>query len=560
MRDITLEDTIYFDFTTRAFATGIPGTLGGTPVLSVLEENNATPITAGVSVDVDRASVTGLNMATIVATAANGYEDGKGYSVYISTGTVDSVSVIGEVVAQFTIGASAAAIDLANGTDGLGAIKTDSAAILIDTNEVQGKLPTNQFMGSSDGEDDDGNIATILIDTTEIGVAGVGLTNLGGVSTAMRDDIADGVADEVFTGAAHNVINSFARRLRQLQDAGSYNGGIYVDTVNGSAGTTPGENGTDRAPVDNMADANTLAASENFSRFFIAPGSSVTFAASQENQTFLGINWTLALGGQAISGSHFTGANISGIGTGTSEAHFDHCEIGAVTVDESHFDDCDITATATLSEAAVYHFNNCNHGGGTPLIDFGAAIGNTTVHVHGWQGACNVSNMGQAGTDVLHFTSSNGLLTLNSNNIGGTVHLNGVFALVNNGSGQTINQDGRVNRDVSLVLVDTAEIGVAGAGLTDLGGMSSGMKTEVNDEVKDVTDTDTSGQPGQGAPPATASLRSKMDDLHKAWRNLKTNDGTTTQLFADDGTTVDAKQTTSESGGTVTKSEWVTGP
>jgi len=133
MRDIVLEETFYLDFTTRAFATGIPTVLAGTPGLSVLEENNATPITTGVSVSVDRASVVGLNMATIVATAANGYESGKGYSVYISTGTVSGVSVVGEVVGQFTIDASAAAQDLANGTDGLGAIKTDTAAILIDT-------------------------------------------------------------------------------------------------------------------------------------------------------------------------------------------------------------------------------------------------------------------------------------------------------------------------------------------------------------------------------------------------------------------------------------------
>lgn len=103
MRDITLEDTFYHDFTTLAFATGIPTTLLGTPVLSVLEENNVTPITAGVSVSVDRASIVGLNMATIVATAANGYESGKTYSIYISTGTVDGVSVVGEIVGQFSI-------------------------------------------------------------------------------------------------------------------------------------------------------------------------------------------------------------------------------------------------------------------------------------------------------------------------------------------------------------------------------------------------------------------------------------------------------------------------
>lgn len=129
MRDIVLEETIYMDFTTRSFSTGVPTVLSGTPVLSVLEENNATPITAGVSVSVDRASVVGLNMAIIVATAANGYEAGKGYSVYVSTGTVGGVSVVGEVVAQFTIDASSASQDLSNGTDGLTVLKAGIDAI-----------------------------------------------------------------------------------------------------------------------------------------------------------------------------------------------------------------------------------------------------------------------------------------------------------------------------------------------------------------------------------------------------------------------------------------------
>lgn len=128
MRDITLADTIYILFSTRAFATGIPGTLGGTPVVSAYENDSATQITAGITLGVDHDSVTGLNLLTIVATGANGYENGKDYSLIITTGTVDSVSVVGEVVGSFTIGRSAASVDLANGTDGLGALK-----VLIDT-------------------------------------------------------------------------------------------------------------------------------------------------------------------------------------------------------------------------------------------------------------------------------------------------------------------------------------------------------------------------------------------------------------------------------------------
>jgi hypothetical protein len=137
MRDITLGITFYHYFTTRAFATGIPTTLAGTPVISAYEDNNVTQITAGVSVTADFDSVTGLNLITVVATTGNGFENGKSYALVITTGTVGGVSVVGEVVGEFTIGQSAAAVDLANGTDGLGAIKTETAAILVDTNELQ---------------------------------------------------------------------------------------------------------------------------------------------------------------------------------------------------------------------------------------------------------------------------------------------------------------------------------------------------------------------------------------------------------------------------------------
>lgn len=103
--DFALGTTFRFCFTTRRFSTGAPYTLAGTPALSVKESGNDTPITAGITLDVDTCAtpVTGLNEAEIVATSGNGYESGKSYSVYISAGTVDSVSVVGEVVYQFTI-------------------------------------------------------------------------------------------------------------------------------------------------------------------------------------------------------------------------------------------------------------------------------------------------------------------------------------------------------------------------------------------------------------------------------------------------------------------------
>lgn len=45
---------------------------------------------------------------------------------------------------------------------------TDIDAILVDTNEIQGKLPTNKIMGSSDVDNHDTDIDAILVDTNEI--------------------------------------------------------------------------------------------------------------------------------------------------------------------------------------------------------------------------------------------------------------------------------------------------------------------------------------------------------------------------------------------------------
>lgn len=106
--DYPLGETIHFLFTTRSFSTGAPAQLGGTPVLSVYEDASTTQITSGVSLGVDHDTVTGLNLATVIATSGNGYESGKSYHVVITTGTVGGVSVVGEVVGHFTVERAAA--------------------------------------------------------------------------------------------------------------------------------------------------------------------------------------------------------------------------------------------------------------------------------------------------------------------------------------------------------------------------------------------------------------------------------------------------------------------
>lgn len=113
-----------------------------------------------------------------------------------------------------------------------------------------------------------------------------------------------------------------------------------------------------------------------------------------------------------------------------------------------------------------------------------------------------------------------------------------------------------VSADVAAVKVDTAA--TLAAVDTEVAAILAAVDTEVASILALLNSART--EPAQGAPPVNPNMATKVDYLYKSWRNKKDNDGTTTKLYADDATTVDHKQATSEAAGTVTKGEWATGP
>jgi hypothetical protein len=295
-------------------------------------------------------------------------------------------------------------------------------------------------------------------DATRIIIAYNGTTKEITFDEAWPDTIADGddfdlraehihpvsqiafeIWDEILTGGTHNIVDSAARRLRNLQEFGSYeNGNVYIDTINGNAGTTDHESGTIFNAVDSIADANTIGASLHLTGRHLAPLSSITFAASQEGETFCGNNWTLALGGQSISGTHIQGANVSGICSGANEPEFHDCHTGIMTIPPAIFVGCDLRGLITLPVGEM-HFRHCS-GDDSFAIDFGAAIANTTVNMSDFSGVITVSNLGASGTDILN-VRGHGRLIFDASCVGGTVNWDGHFTVINNGSGITITPD-----------------------------------------------------------------------------------------------------------------------
>jgi len=102
--DFDTSTVVYGKFSTYRPSTGAAFTLAGTPALSVYKDNSTTQSTTGVTLTVDFDAVTGLHHFAI-DTSADGtfYSAGSFFDIVITTGTVDSISVVGTVVASFTI-------------------------------------------------------------------------------------------------------------------------------------------------------------------------------------------------------------------------------------------------------------------------------------------------------------------------------------------------------------------------------------------------------------------------------------------------------------------------
>lgn len=258
------------------------------------------------------------------------------------------------------------------------------------------------------------------------------------------------VWDRALTGATHNGATTAGRRLRTLQEFQGYeNGSIWVDTVNGVAGTVNFENGTVENPVLTLADALTLATSLSMTRFTIINGSTITLTSTLNNYVFFGDRWTLDLNGQDVGGTHFEGAEISGVSLGT-EAHYHNCNFSTVTLSNSHATHCRFSGTITLSSTGDYHFSDCHSGiAGTsaPIIDMGVAVVDVNLNIRHYSGGIDLRNLGQAGTDTISM-EGNGQLILNANCVGGEVAIRGLIKLVDNSSGVAIDDDSRYSRSL----------------------------------------------------------------------------------------------------------------
>ncbi len=352
------------------------------------------------------------------------------------------------------------------------------------------------------------------------------------------------------------------------------------------------------------------------------PGSDDDLSEAMDGYEFRGAAYSLGLGSQSIDGSTFINAIITGIGEATgTQPIFERCLIGAATIPPARLNNCGLgysggTFTAA-ADAGEYVFDfpySLAPGAGTVTFDYSNVTGATGINMRGYRGGstytlnsdCTLSHevlvgggttittgggdaeirgicrdltLTMSAAETVQFAGITGDITLNGTTTA-TVNLDGVAGKVTDStSAATVTDQTVKGPNVNLILADTGELQtdwtdggrldlildiIAADTTTDIPALIAALNdistADVNAQVVDVIDTDTSGEPAQGAPGATLSLRAKIDWLYKSWRNKKTQTATTWSLFNDDAATVDSKATVSDDTTTATKGEIVSGP
>jgi hypothetical protein len=205
--DFAEDATLDFKWATND-AAGASITRATDGTVSVYVGNSATQLTTGVTDTEDFDSVTGVHHCRIDLSSSATYAPGSECQVVLSGATIDGESV-SAVLAHFSIERAGGALALLKGANGLAALKGDTAAILVDTDELQtdwangGRLDLILDARASQASVDtvDSNVDAVLADTGTDGVAVAAGAKTGYSLAADQSGVTIGTVNSLASGA-----------------------------------------------------------------------------------------------------------------------------------------------------------------------------------------------------------------------------------------------------------------------------------------------------------------------------------------------------------------------
>lgn len=285
------------------------------------------------------------------------------------------------------------------------------------------------------------------------------------------------------TSSSFDTDQVFVSKSSTSRSVGYALGRIWFNSSKSNTSTEPFVDGTGDNPVSAWSSVVTLSnnSAVGLTDFHIINGSTVQLTANSDNYSLFGNNWILDVNLRSIDGAYFEGGTALGVGTSPNGVHYNRFDIGTLSVQKGHFENCGFSSTVTMTLAGNYDYDNGKSrvaavGGPTFTKTLGQTV---TGQWRDWEGSMTLSNIEASDEFTI---SGNELGDIVLNGVDGTVKILGQYeSLTDNRTGSPVLVEGAFKgSDVTDILVDTDEIGVAGVGLTQVSLISTGLDAIVS--------------------------------------------------------------------------------
>jgi hypothetical protein len=223
---------------------------------------------------------------------------------------------------------------------------------------------------------------------------------------------------------------------------------VSIDTIDGLPGTSF-PRGTPTDPVDNLADAYTIALAQKLRGFSLR--GAISLDRDYEGYRFKGTigkaTAVITLNSYSVNNSSFNLVTITGIGSGNLFAA--QIKILALTGVSGTFKNCGLenfVLPALTVQTELIHCYSTIAGTNQPYIDLQAGTGPELI-VRDYWGGLEIRNVDQSAQDVSVDLGA-GSLTIASSCTAGTIVVRGVGTLTNNSAGATVVTTGFIDGSI----------------------------------------------------------------------------------------------------------------
>ncbi len=327
---------------------------------------------------------------------------------------------------------------------------------LIDTASQKSALPANMdddILLTSSGKEflvGDGSVQvglTVTLNNAKIAFRSLGgpawiLCSIEGGNVVAVEDLR--AETRVYTDVVHptpyitveRVSSSSATLIEQEAiQYGSYGGGVSIDVINGAAGTAY-PIGNQEFPVNNLADAVTIANTKGFHILFIL--NSMTFGGGQDvsNFTLHGISHvnTMVTIEPSLICVNLNVEHCNVNGTLDGGTHIDECYVGDLAFLNGHIHKSGLYGTITLDGNVSAVMDNCYTGDqdNPPVVDMGGS--GQDLAMPNYAGLVTVMNLDSTSEEI-GIGINAGMVTLADTITAGTIIIAGVGVLIDNSTG-----------------------------------------------------------------------------------------------------------------------------